>query len=63
MCKRKDTRGNAQAGEAAQDAVHTQEWYTFKYLDFNCTRRLSLYFALKLLSKKFDILRKMHHMT
>ena len=24
--------GNTQAVEAEQDAVHTQEWYTFKYL-------------------------------
>ena len=32
-----------------QDAVRTQEWYTFKYLDFDCTKRLPQYFALKLL--------------
>ena len=27
--KGKDTRGNAQAVEAVQDAVYTQEWYAF----------------------------------
>ena len=42
------------------DAVHTQELYTFKYLDFNCTTRLPLYFALKLVSKNYDIFRKMY---
>ena len=31
--------GNTQAVEAEQDAVHTQEWYTFKYLNIICTTR------------------------
>ena len=27
------------AVEAVQDAIHTQEWYTFKYLNIICTTR------------------------
>ena len=27
------------AVDAVQDAIHTQEWYTFKYLNIICTTR------------------------